>query len=207
MGDNIHNSSAMQDIAQKDQEENVLNQKKERMQLFKELKKYRRGGVTKKELKSILAGFKYGFDDSFDVGEINTLAKELGLGIISKKHLMTKSPLHNSRVDRANHDVNYSHKHLSNKNIKEKRSMPNDDIVHYEVQDNIKKIFGDKYKKMFVDGNMVFENEQEETEFFDVKTGKKFIGRSTQLKRPNFHVKSQTSLRGRGLMAGKRIYK
>ncbi len=206
LGNSAYNSEAMQDLAKKDHGKHVLNQKNERRQLFKELKKYRKGGVTRKELKGILAGLKYGSGDYFDAGEINMLAKELNLGTISKKHLMTKSPTHSSKIERANHDANYSRNNPSGKikNERSKRNMPNDDIVNYEVQKGIQKVFGNKYKKMIVDGDMIFEDEQVERGFFDKRTGRKFFGKSSQLKRPNFHMKSQASLRGRGWVAGSR---
>jgi len=204
LGKSTYRSAAMQDIMGKDQKKHVLNQKKEKKQLFRELKKHRQGGVTKEELKGVLAGLKYGSDDYFDVNEVNALAKELGLGTIKKKHLMSKSPSHNSKIDRANHDANYSHKNPSGKirNTRRERDMPNDDIVHYELQRGMKKAFGSRYKKMVVDGNMMFEQEHEEMEFIDKGTGKKYFSKSSQLKRPDFHVRSQASLRGRGLIAG-----
>jgi len=207
LGNDSYGSSAMRDILSKDEQKHVLNQTREKKQLFRELKKYRDGGVTKKELKGVLAGLKYGSSDYFDVSEINTLAKELNLGNIAKKHLMSKSLLHNSKIDTANHDVNYSRKNSINKTrgTRGNRNMPNDDVVHYEVNKSVKKIFGDKYKEMVVDGGMMFEREQEEVEFVDRGTGKKFYSRASRLKRPEFHVKSQTSFRGRGLIAGKRI--
>lgn len=209
LGNNVYDSVAMQDISQKDQKKHVLNQQKEKKQLFSELKKYRQGGVTKKELKGVLAGLKYGAGDYFSMSEINALAKELDLGKISKKHLMSKSLPHSSKIDRANHDVNYSRMNSSSKARSGKygRNMPSDDVVNYEMRRGIEKAFDAKHKKMIVDGDMVFEDNQEELEFFDTRTGKKSFERSSQLKRPDFHVKSQASLRGRGLVAGSRISK
>ena len=183
-----------------------MNQKREKKQLFTELKKYSDGGVTKKELKSVLAGLKYGSDDYFSVSEVNELAKELNLGKISKKHLAVKSLSHISKIDCANHNVNYSSKNSINKvnDARVRRNMLNDDVIHFEVQKGIEKVFGKKYKNIIVDGDMMFEDEREEIEFFDSRTGKRFFGRSSQLKRPRLHLKNQSSLRGRGLIAGKK---
>ncbi len=202
LGNNPHNSGAMRDISKKDKKYNVVNQSSEKKQLFNELKKHRAGGVTEKEMKGVLAGLKYGSSD-FTKKEINLLAKELQLGEIRKKHIQSKSLRHVSRIDRANHDANSygSNKNARNSGVNNRYSQ-DDDITHFESNKFIRDIFKGKNKKMIVDGETVFNKEEESFEFFDQKSGKRFVGTATKLTRPNLNTKSHSSLRGRGIIAG-----
>ena len=200
LGSSAYRSSAMRDIKEKD-EKRVLNQGQERKQLFGKLKKYRDGGVTEGELKSVLANLKYDSDNYFTKKEVNDLAQELGLGSIGKKHLPKKSLSHTSQLDRAQHDVNFSKRKGV---IREKcvRKLPNDDIRHYTASKFVKELLRKKTQKNMVSGDMIFDREEEDALFRDVQTGRRFSAHTSQLRRPKMYIKSQSSFRGRGLIGG-----
>ncbi len=205
LGDSTYHSGAMKDILRKDQKRNVINQTQEKKQLFKELKNYRDGGVTQKELKGVLAGLKYDSSSHFSTKEINLLSKELGLGYITKRHLLSKSLTHSSNLDKAHHVANFSTKSSMNprRDLQRSRSVVSDDVIHYESRKFINKALGKKRRKVIKDGKMAFEVEEEDVEFFDKITGKNFVGISTRKTRPNMNMRNQSSLRGKGFVAGR----
>ncbi len=87
LGENPYRSDAIRDILEKDKKYHVLNNPKEKKELFILLKKYRENGVTEEELKKVLATLKYGEGDAFTSEEVNQLAQELDLAPIEKRHL------------------------------------------------------------------------------------------------------------------------
>lgn len=199
LGDKAHRSSAMRDIEQKDEKRRVLNQSQEKKQLFNELKKYRDGGVTEKELKGVLASLKYGTDDHFTKKEIITLANELGVGRIEKKHLLSESLSHASHIDRAQHAANYAQKNTSGNG---RRELPGDNVVHNDMVRFLKKSLKNRKRESFVSGDLMFDRDEESVEFADSSTGKRFFAKTSQLRRPNMDLRNQSSLRGRGIVGG-----
>lgn len=132
LGNNPRHSSAMRDIAARDQESHVVNQYQEKKQLFDELKKYRDGGVTDTELKSVLANLKYNNKDYFSREEVNKLSEGFGVGKIERKHLPPRSFSHTSHIDRAHHDANFVQNGSSfktNGGYAPRRTLPSDNIL------------------------------------------------------------------------------
>lgn len=198
---------AQKDDAAHDVEEkndaDALDRKGEREQLFQELKKQRDSGMTEEDLRSVLASLKYNTKDHFTEEEIDALAQELGVGEIEKKiNPSPKTLPHASRMDRAHHVANYAQKHSRGSGGVQRRSMPNDDITHLEANGFSEGGSITKSKESVVSGDMVYEKEEKTLSLVDVNSGKHFLGKATQLKRPDMKLKSKTSLRGRGLVAG-----
>ncbi len=196
LGDNAYYSDAMRDIDAKDKKQ-ILNRKKERDQLFHALKKYRDGGVTESEMKSALADLKYHHDNDFTPKEVNALADELGLGTITKAHLPHKSLPHMSRMARAQHHAEFASRQRHS--ARASHTSQNDDIAQFVASDMMKKLLREKRKDVYVNGDVAFDQEEEEMFFRDPQTGRRFNLRTSRLKRPDLHMRTQTSLRGRGL--------
>jgi hypothetical protein len=204
LGDSVYHSKAMRDISQKDQEKEVINQYQEKKELFNALKEHRNGGVTEKELKSVLADLKYSKDDHFTEKEVNDLAQELGLGRIERKHMLSQKLPHPSRLDRARHVANFSNKSRNIKNTE--RMFSRDDLVQHSASNFLKEVLRERRRKNIVSGDLMFDKEEEDVLFRDMRTGKRISGRATQLTRPHINIKNQASFRGRGLIGGSKNF-
>ncbi|XLQ19834.1 MAG: hypothetical protein ACKUBY_04570 [Candidatus Moraniibacteriota bacterium] len=201
LGSKAHKSSAMKDILEKDSEKHVVNKSIEKKQLFNELKKYRNGGVTEREMKSALAALKYGNDNNFSKREIDILAKELGLKSVQKKHFPSKIVSHTSKLDKAHHSANFSRTRNGARTSGDNRNMHSDDVVNFELLRAVRGVVGVS-KKVVSTGNMAFDKSEEEYELFDEKLGRRYNIRTSKLTRPDLHMKGQASFRGRGLVKG-----
>ncbi|MEN8252006.1 MAG: hypothetical protein ABFQ53_00280 [Patescibacteria group bacterium] len=179
LGDEPDRSKAMKDISSKDKEYKVLNQRKERKQLFKELKKYRKDGVTETELRGVLADLKYSSDNHFSKKEVDELAEELNIGEVRKKHRLSSSA-----------------RRYSSQGRRTKNETLGDSIRR--AQDFSRR----QRKGIITKGSSVYEREEEDLEYFDRRKGKRYKIKTTKLMRPHSNVKSQSSLRGKGIIAG-----
>ncbi|MFZ2153944.1 MAG: hypothetical protein WAV16_01820 [Candidatus Moraniibacteriota bacterium] len=57
----------------------IVDNHREQRELVTQFKKYNKGGITKKEVKTILGDFYYNKNDSLDKNEVGVLAKKFGL--------------------------------------------------------------------------------------------------------------------------------
>lgn len=150
-GKSILRSKAMQSVLKADTK-HVLNQRKEQKELFDEMKKYRdHGGVTGKEMRKVLAHFKYK-NNSLTKKEVRILAKELGVTHVDKKYLPkdekpeTKKE---SRLHHAKHEVDF----MKPRTPREQKNTKRDLHSFKKNKDQ------DKDKKSFVknEGNASYE--------------------------------------------------
>lgn len=199
-GDSMYHNDALSHIIAQDSD-GVINSYAEKKQLFDALRMHRDHGVTVKELKGILASFKYGTGSQFSRREVNVLAQELGVGKIEKKHLPSRNFSHDSHLDRARHVVYYTNNDRRDhvRSAVQSRVVPSDDVVHYEINTFLKDKLHTLRKRDVISGEMMFMKEDEESLSVD-PTGKRIFMQSSRVTRPDMPVKSQASFRARGIV-------
>ena len=200
-GDDMYHDAALAKIMAQDVG-GVINDHAEKKQLFNALRAHREHGVTIGDLKGILASLKYGSGSRFTRQEVNMLAQELDLGKIEKKHLPHNVFAHPSHLDRARHAAYFTRKRYPVDFVREagrSRAVPGDDVMNYEVKAFLRDKMRAFDRRDIVCGDMVFTKEEEESSFAD-HAGQKFSMHASRLKRPDMPVKSQESLRGRGVI-------